>query len=90
MKKDEEQQELEVKTFAFNIHEFDLIRRSINTLTNLDSCGGNRQLLSAFNLLGDNIDKQGLESGFLQKNDEAQEEAPQEQTNEPVEAEVVE
>ena len=90
MKENEEPQELEAKSFEFNIQEFDLIRRAVNTLTNLDSCGGNRQLLAAFNIIGSSLEKQGLDCGFLQKSDKAQEEEPKQESNEPVEAEVVE
>ena len=89
MKENEEPQELEAKSFEFNIQEFDLIRRAVNTLTNLDSCGGNRQLLAAFNIIGSSLEKQGLDCGFLQKSDEAQEEEPKQESSEPVEAEVV-
>jgi len=89
MDKNEESQELEAKSFEFNIQEFDLIRRAVNTLTNLDSCGGNRQLLAAFNIIGSSIERQGLDCGFLQKADESKEEEPKEESSEPVEAEVV-
>ena len=36
------------------------------------------------------LEKQGLDCGFLQKSDETQEEEPKQESNEPVEAEVVE
>jgi len=89
MDKNEESQELEAKSFEFNINDFDLIRRAVNALTNFDSCGGNRQLLARFNIIGSSLERQGLDCGFLQKPDEAQEEEPKQESSEPVEAEVV-
>jgi len=78
--------ELEAKGFQLNIAEFDIIRKAVNTLTNLDNLGGNRQVLNNFNAVGATLEKQGLECGFLKtQDDEPKEEEPPE-----VEVEVVE
>lgn len=84
----ENEQSLEKKSFQININEFDVILRSIRFLNSEEKLGST-DAVDLWNGTKKELEKQGLECGWLIRNNEAKNAPVSDQPNEPVEAEIV-
>ena len=90
MKENEQPQEVKKETFEFTKGEYELIQMAVNALTDLKATG-NRVTVNNYNYLGAGLEQRATEVGFLPKPNEEESKAQEEEDNsaEPVEAEVV-